>query len=190
MVIIHHNGKDQAKGARGWSGIRAHIDTEIEIVDNKGIKCATITKDRSLGSKGHEFYFKLEIIEMGEGKFGDMKSTCVSIPDENAQEEARTRRDGKENDDLSLLKKAWFSSGAEVMDDAPYITSSALKEYLVTNNHAKSGSAVDQWVKISAKGTFAHRLNEKNYIEKHGHGFKITDDVLAFEMVLGRLGKV
>lgn len=190
MVIIHHNGKDQAKGARGWSGIRAHIDTEIEISDNgKGIKCATITKDRSLGSKGHEFYFKLAIIEMGEGKFGDMKTTCVSIPDEAAQEEARTKRDGKENDDVSLIKRAWFASGAEVVEDSPYITTSALKDYLVSNKHATEKS-VAQAVKPSSPNNFIGRLCSKNYVEKHGHGFKIIDAVLASEMILGRNSKV
>ncbi len=31
VVLIHHSGKNQDKGSRGWSGMRGHIDTEIEI---------------------------------------------------------------------------------------------------------------------------------------------------------------
>ncbi len=32
LCIVHHSGKDASKGARGWSGLRAATDTEIEIV--------------------------------------------------------------------------------------------------------------------------------------------------------------
>jgi hypothetical protein len=36
VLLVHHSGKDAAKGARGWSGIRAAADTEIEIVGIHG----------------------------------------------------------------------------------------------------------------------------------------------------------
>jgi hypothetical protein len=31
VCLVHHSGKDQAKGARGWSGLLGAVDTEIEI---------------------------------------------------------------------------------------------------------------------------------------------------------------
>ena len=36
VVLIHHAGKDAAKGARGWSGIKAAADAEIEIIRRLG----------------------------------------------------------------------------------------------------------------------------------------------------------
>lgn len=183
MVIIHHNGKDQARGARGWSGIRAHIDTEIEITDEKGIKKASITKDRSLGSKGHEFYFKLEVIEMGNGKFGDVKTTCVAMPDEVAQEEAKHKKSEKETEDISIIKRAWFDSGADIIEGVPYITSSALKEFLVKNK-INTDKSVGQAVKISSKNNLCGRLYDRGYIDKHGYGFKIIDNLLVSELLI------
>lgn len=33
FMLIHHSGKNAAAGARGWSGVRAAVDTEIEVTD-------------------------------------------------------------------------------------------------------------------------------------------------------------
>ena len=43
VVLIHHAGKDSTKGARGWSGLRAAADTEIEIVRLKHDRVAILT---------------------------------------------------------------------------------------------------------------------------------------------------
>jgi hypothetical protein len=34
FLLIHHSGKVAAAGARGWSGVRAAVDTEIEVTDS------------------------------------------------------------------------------------------------------------------------------------------------------------
>lgn len=52
FMLIHHSGKNVAAGARGWSGVRAAVDTEIEVTDQASGRCAEITKDRDLGVKG------------------------------------------------------------------------------------------------------------------------------------------
>ena len=48
FLLIHHSGKAAANGARGWSGIRAAVDTEIEVTDSPSGRCAEITKQRDL----------------------------------------------------------------------------------------------------------------------------------------------
>lgn len=83
FMWIHHSGKDEAKGARGWSGIRAHIDTEIEIreADESGVHSAEITKQRDLGGKGTRFGFRLEQVRIGVNAWGNARTTCVVLPD-------------------------------------------------------------------------------------------------------------
>ena len=44
VAIVHHTGKDKAKGARGHSLLRAATDTEVEI-DNRTM---TVTKQRDM----------------------------------------------------------------------------------------------------------------------------------------------
>ncbi|MGK8204321.1 helicase RepA family protein [Burkholderia cenocepacia] len=80
FMLIHHSGKNTAAGARGWSGIRAAVDVEIEITDQAAGRCAEITKDRDLGSKGERIGFQLEPVEMGRSKWGASVSTCVAVP--------------------------------------------------------------------------------------------------------------
>lgn len=90
FMWIHHSGKDEAKGARGWSGIRAHIDTEIEVkdADENGVHTAEITKQRDLGGKGTRFGFRLQVMRLGMNKWGNVRTTCIVVP-ENAPEKPK-----------------------------------------------------------------------------------------------------
>lgn len=90
FMLIHHSGKNSAAGARGWSGVRAAVDVEIEVTDLAAGRCAEITKDRDLGSKGERIGFTLESVEMGRSKWGASVSTCVV-----AAAAAPVRRDSK-----------------------------------------------------------------------------------------------
>lgn len=77
VAFIHHSGKDASKGARGWSGIRAAIDTEIEIkVDEDGQRVAEVVKQREM-QKGQTFAFELDIIELGTNQHGEAVTTCL-----------------------------------------------------------------------------------------------------------------
>jgi hypothetical protein len=61
VLIVHHCGKDTAKGARGHSSLRAATDTEIELTSDgdTGIKTACIKKQKD-GEEGIQFAFRLE----------------------------------------------------------------------------------------------------------------------------------
>ena len=81
VVLIHHSGKDQARGARGWSGIRAAADTEIEIT-RQGVgnhRLATISKQRD-GEDGLRFGFELIKQPYGFDSKGAELSSLVAKP--------------------------------------------------------------------------------------------------------------
>jgi hypothetical protein len=74
---IHHSGKDQAKGARGHSLLRAATDTEVEIVaDEEGNRTARVTKQRELECEG-EFSFRLKVVELATNHRGKPVTSCV-----------------------------------------------------------------------------------------------------------------
>ena len=77
-LFVHHCGKDQAKGARGHSSLRAAIDTEIEVIadEESDAKTATIVKQRDL-PKGDHFNFKLKVVELGQNRHGEAVTTCT-----------------------------------------------------------------------------------------------------------------
>lgn len=77
FMLIHHTGKNLAANARGWSGIRAFVDTELELYVSGKKLVLEITKQRDLDSKGQKFGFFLKTVELGKTKFGDVSTTCV-----------------------------------------------------------------------------------------------------------------
>lgn len=77
FLLIHHSGKVSAAGARGWSGIRAAVDTEIEISDSPSGRCVEITKQRDLSTKGERIGFRLDVVTLGPTKWGMPATSCV-----------------------------------------------------------------------------------------------------------------
>lgn len=79
FLWVHHIGKDAAKGMRGWSGMRAFIDSEFEIVCDEatGIRTLEVTKQRDLPGKGTRLGFRLAPVAMGTTRWGGARTTCV-----------------------------------------------------------------------------------------------------------------
>lgn len=83
IMIVHHTGKDVAKGARGHSSLRAATDTEIEVItDETEMRLAKVTKQRDLQG-GEEFAFKLDAVALGVDQDGDAVTTCIVNAVEN-----------------------------------------------------------------------------------------------------------
>lgn len=78
ICIIHHCGKDAARGARGWSGLRAAIDTEIEVIHPEGDKFRTVSfvKQRDLPTSS-PLCFSLDVVEVGWNRRGKPITSCV-----------------------------------------------------------------------------------------------------------------
>jgi len=76
MLLVHHAGKDLTKGARGWSGLRAAADCEIEISRSDDFRMARVTKLKN-GLDGQEFGFTLEEVILGYDEDNDEINSCV-----------------------------------------------------------------------------------------------------------------
>jgi hypothetical protein len=83
LCFVHHSGKDQAKGARGHSSLRAAVDTEIEIVRDKeaSFSIATVEKQREMEIEG-EFGFSLEQVQLGINQRAKLVTSCVVVEHE------------------------------------------------------------------------------------------------------------
>jgi hypothetical protein len=137
LMMIHHNGKDAAKGARGWSGIRAHIDTEIEVIEKDGIRMVNVTKQRELPSKGETIYFKLEVVEMGVSKFGNPATTCVAISDDESTNNQPNKKPSKHDENVRMVERAWWASGTEERRGLPYLSRDGLRDLLIKDGMAE-----------------------------------------------------
>lgn len=85
LMIVHHAGKDVAKGMRGHSSLRAATDTEIELTiePQSRLVTAAVKKQRELPTEG-EFHQTLIVVEVGRDDEGDPITSCVLVPVEGS----------------------------------------------------------------------------------------------------------
>jgi len=76
VAPVHHSGKDESRGARGWSGLRAACDFEYEIIRAGEDRVAIVTKMKG-GADGDEFGFRLQTLIVSKDEDGDDETTCV-----------------------------------------------------------------------------------------------------------------
>jgi hypothetical protein len=89
VLLVHHSGKDASKGARGWSGLRAAADVEIEIARDASDRVATVTKMKDW-QDGTAFGFRLDTVHIGDDDDGDPITSCIVVHD-NVPGAFRTR---------------------------------------------------------------------------------------------------
>ena len=76
VMLVHHAGKDDSRGARGHSLLKAAADTEIEVAKSEGgLVTATVTKQRDYPG-GERMGFRLQSLELE----GEDRAACVLVP--------------------------------------------------------------------------------------------------------------
>ena len=128
VMLIHHCGKDEARGARGHSSLRAATDTEIEITrpDPYTPSVVSVKKQRDLPI-GETTYFSLLPVDLGVGRRGLPVTSCIvreESGDGNAEptkgEKSNAGRRSKFSPDLLLellplpTAQAWQGKAAEL----------------------------------------------------------------------------
>ena len=181
VMVIHHSGKDAAKGGRGWSGIRAHIDTEIEVSEKDGIRKAVITKQRALPGKGEEIYFDLHIIEMGLTKWGKVANTCVVIPSQEPDPEIKLNQ--KLIDYKDVFIQAWNAYGKPIYSDCPYISKQAFKQFLKVHWADKSDRTIENELSQSYPGRLINTLISHEILAIKDGGWVVIEPAMAFLMM-------
>jgi hypothetical protein len=77
VVLVHHSGKDQTRGARGWSGLRAAADAEIEVVKTEaGARYIRLSKSKD-DVDGLEWGFELQQVALGVDDDLEPITSCV-----------------------------------------------------------------------------------------------------------------
>lgn len=78
VVLIHHSGKDASKGARGWSGLRAAADAEIEVIRDGTARALRLSKNKD-GEDGQLWGFALDPVQLGVDEDLDPITSCVVV---------------------------------------------------------------------------------------------------------------
>lgn len=107
VIFIHHSGKDESRGSRGHSSLKAAADAEISVRRNGEIRTVTAEKVRD-GADGEILMtFRLATVDLGpmtdfdpDAEPDERRSSCVVEPSEAVQLPANTRL--SDTDELAL----------------------------------------------------------------------------------------
>ena len=106
VMVVHHTGKDQSRGARGASSLYAATDTEIKITADGEIEC---TKQRDMAYPDTQ-HFLLRQVALGTDDEGDEVTSAVVDVSEPPQPK-RKPLSGKDEVAMQALLEALRDHG-------------------------------------------------------------------------------
>lgn len=118
-LLIHHSGKDDSKGSRGWSGIMAAADVELEVKrDKEGDQRSVTSSKMKDGEDRLSQGFKLRTVVMGTDEDGDDITSCV-VEYNGAGQVAKSAKLGHNQSALmrALADLQGFNSGEGIEEE-------------------------------------------------------------------------
>lgn len=94
VMLVHHTGKDVDRGARGWSGIKGAMGTQLEVIlQDDGSRVLHVEKLKD-DDDGQNYPFKLLTVSLEADKDGEPVTSCV-IAEDGAVAPGRPQSAGK-----------------------------------------------------------------------------------------------
>ena len=189
ICLNHHTGHaaDSKQRARGSSAWKASLDASILVAKTEAsieIAC-TKMKDAEIPQS---FFGKLEVVPLGwVDEDGEEIKGAVFKIEENPPEK-KEKKDSEIQKDIRKITNAWWASGAEEREDNPYISRSALIDYLMSNE-GLSESTAKTYAQESKKGRLIYNLINSQIIIPHEHGWMVCDSATAGTLMLRKAGK-
>ena len=79
VLVVHHSGKDAAKGSRGHSSLLGAVSLELEVTkEQKQPGAIKVTKMRD-GEDGAEYGFNIDSVPLGTDEDGEEVTTGISV---------------------------------------------------------------------------------------------------------------
>lgn len=186
VCLNHHTGHsiDAKQRARGSSAWKASLDSSILVAkkDNSIEISCTKMKD---AEPPNPFFGKLETVPLGWiDEDGEEIKGAVFMIDENPPEQNDTKESDNQRD-IRKFTNAWWNSGAEDRHGQPYLSRSALIDYLISNEGLTESTA-KTYAQESKKGRLIYNLLNAEIITASERGWVVSNDVTASAMMLRR----
>ena len=185
VILVHHTGvaDDAQHRARGSSAWRGALDIEISVAPGKSNEPMQLVqrkaKDTELAEPVHIELQQVVIPGWIDDDGQPVSSAVIVETAAPVNEKTPSKLDAHRK----TFENAWFSAGAEERNEMPYLSRSALIDYLVEKMGMKESSA-NMYVKPSAAGKLIADLLTAQIIEAHEHGWVVVDGVQASAMLM------
>jgi len=185
VILVHHTGvSDEAQHrARGSSAWRGALDIEISIVPGKeGVPMQIVQRKSKDAELAETIHVELQQVAIpGWRDEDDQQVTSAVIV--QAQAPTVTKKDSKIDSHRKTFENAWWSSGAEERNGLPYLSRSAMMDYLV-QKLAITETSAKQYIKASVPGKPIADLLTAQIIEAFEHGWAVVDEVQSSSMLI------
>jgi len=187
VVLVHHTGvSDEAQHrARGSSAWKGALEIEVSIVPSKNGEPLQIVQRKSKDAEeAKPVYASLKITPIN-GWFDEdgeqVSSAVLAIEDAPPERKKESKLEGWRK----LFEAGWWQSGAEVVDGLPYISRSALLEYIKDKLQINDASA-RQYLKPSVQDKLIGALTIAEIIEPKDHGWVVICDAAASSLMMSK----
>jgi RecA-family ATPase len=114
IILVHHTGKDAAKGMRGGSALIAGLDTSIEVKAVGAKACRVKVKKQKDSEDGQRFFYKMESINLNViDRKGNILNSLAPIMSKDMQQSAENSLRGKKAQVHNALIAAVKESGTQ-----------------------------------------------------------------------------
>jgi hypothetical protein len=77
VLITHHFGKDASRGGRGWSGLNAALDVELEIARSEDLRTMRVAKSRDGSDSQPAMCYRLHAHQVGINNYDEPVTTVA-----------------------------------------------------------------------------------------------------------------
>ena len=185
VVLVHHTGvsEEAQHRARGSSAWRGALDIEISVIPKKGgEKGVEIVQRKSKDAETAEpVSLDLQQVEIAGwlDEDGEPVSSCVMVAGMPAETPIERKKETELSKKFQDFSRAWDKSGQEIRDEKPFVSRSAMREYLV-NNRGLAESTANKWMKSSTDNLIGYLIKNEviEYVDKYS-GWTVVDSVNA-----------
>lgn len=188
VLLVHHTGvsEEAQHRARGSSAWRGALDIEISIIPAKdGNPIEIVQRKQKDGELAEPIYARIEGVAI-PGWFDEdneqVTSGVLEVLDEHTP--VKPKKPTKLEGFRKMFENAWWSAGAEVINGAPFLSRSALREYLAQQD--LKPQSIRNMLNASDTDKLIGLLTMSNVIEADGHGWKVKEKMHAQSLIMMR----
>lgn len=185
VILVHHTGvaEEAQHRARGSSAWRGALDIEISIVPGKdGVPMQIVQRKSKDAELAQTVHVELQQVTI-PGWYDEDNQQVTSAVIIQAQAPIVAKKDSKIDSHRKTFENAWWSSGAEERNGLPYLSRSAMMDYLV-QKLAITETSAKQYIKASVPGKPIADLLTAQIIESFEHGWAVVDEVQSSSMLI------
>jgi len=185
VILVHHTGvsEEAQHRARGSSAWRGALDIEISVIPSGPNQPLQLVQRKSKDAEiASPIFMDLQQITIPRWYDEDNQPVTSAVPIQVSAPAAPSKKDSKIDAHRKMWENAWWASGAEVVNELPYLSRSALKDKLAADGNAER--TVRNMINPSYNDKLIGALLQSGLIEASEHGWTMIDETQASSMLM------